>query len=128
MSEVLLICSIIMLSCVFVNVVSRKYGMPSLLLFMGLGMLFGSDGLFKIHFDNYHILQQLSTIALVFIIFYGGFSTKWSTAKPVVKQATLLSTFGVIITALCPIHVNERWGCNEIRLEESLLAPGVLHD
>jgi len=100
MSEILLICSIIMLSCVFVNVVSRKYGMPSLLLFMGLGMLFGSDGLFKIHFDNYHILQQLSTIALVFIIFYGGFSTKWSTAKPVVKQATLLSTLGVIITAL----------------------------
>ena len=35
---------------------------------------------------------------------------------------------GVIINALCPIHVNERWGRNEIRFEESLLAPGVLHD
>ena len=100
MSETLLFCSIIMLSCVFVNLFSRKYGMPSLLLFMGLGMLFGSDGLFKIEFDDYNILQQLSTIALVFIIFYGGFSTKWSTAKPVLKQASLLSTFGVIITAL----------------------------
>ncbi len=100
MSETLLTCSIIMLCCVFVNVFSGKFGTPALLLFMGLGMIFGSDGLFKIHFDDYHIMQQLSTVALVFIIFFGGFSTKWETAKPVVKQATILSTLGVLLTAL----------------------------
>lgn len=100
MSEILLVCAIVMLCCVFVNVVSRKFDMPALLLFMALGMIFGSDGLFKIPFDNYEIMQQISTIALVLIIFYGGFSTKWQTAKPVVKQATLLSTLGVVLTAL----------------------------
>ena len=99
MSKFLLVCSLIMFSCVFVNIFSRKFGTPALLLFMGLGMLFGSDGLFKIDFDNYILIQHLSTIALVFIIFYGGFCTKWETAKPVLKQATLLSTFGVLITA-----------------------------
>lgn len=100
MSETLLICALIMFSCVIVNTFSGKSGMPALLLFMGLGMLFGSDGLFKIPFEDYGAMQKLSTIALVFIIFYGGFSTKWSTAKPVVKQASILSTLGVIITAL----------------------------
>ena len=86
MSELLLICSLIMLSCVFVNVFSGKFGMPALLLFMGLGMVFGSDGLFKIDFADYGLLQNLSTLALVFIIFYGGFCTKWETAKPVIKE------------------------------------------
>ena len=100
MSEILLICAIVMLCCVFVNLVSKKFDMPALLLFMALGMIFGSDGIFKIHFDDYKIMQHLSTIALVLIIFYGGFCTKWKTAKPVVKQATLLSTLGVVITAL----------------------------
>ena len=99
MSEALLICALIMFSCVFVNTFSGKSGMPALLLFMGLGMLFGSDGIFKIPFEDYHTMQQLSTIALVFIIFYGGFSTKWITAKPIIKQASLLSSFGVLITA-----------------------------
>ena len=100
MSEVLLVCAVVMLCCVFVNVVSRKFDMPALLLFMALGMIFGSDGIFKIPFDNYEIMQQISTIALILIIFYGGFSTKWQTAKPVVKQATVLSTLGVVLTAL----------------------------
>ena len=99
MSEVLIIFALIMFSCVFANAFSGKLGMPALILFMGLGMLFGSDGLFKIPFDNYEILQQISTIALIVIIFYGGFCTKWLTAKPVVKQATVLSTLGVVFTA-----------------------------
>ena len=92
MSEFLIVFALIMFSCVFANAFSGKSGMPALLLFMGLGMLFGSDGLFKIPFDNYEILQQISTIALIVIIFYGGFCTKWLTAKPVVRQATVLST------------------------------------
>lgn len=70
-----------------------------LLGFMGLGMLFGSDGIFKIPFDNYSAMEQIATVALIFIIFYGGFGTKWSTAKPVVVKATMLSTLGVVLTA-----------------------------
>ena len=100
MSEMLVLFALIAFSCIFVNTFSGKLGTPALLLFMCLGMLFGSDGIFKIPFENYDVLQQISTIALIFIIFYGGFCTKWSTAKPVLKQATLLSTLGVVITAL----------------------------
>ena len=98
MSEMLVLFALIAFSCIFVNTFSGKLGTPALLLFMCLGMLFGSDGIFKIPFENYDVLQQISTIALIFIIFYGGFCTKWSTAKPVLKQATLLSTLGVVIT------------------------------
>lgn len=100
MSEILLILSVILLCCSFVNTLAGKTGTPALLLFMALGMVFGSDGIFKIPFDNYELMQQISTISLVFIIFYGGFSTKWKTAKPVVKQAAVLSTAGVLLTAL----------------------------
>lgn len=82
------------------NTLAGKTGTPALLLFMVLGMVFGSDGIFKIPFDNYELMQQVSTIALVFIIFYGGFSTKWKTAKPIVKQAAVLSTAGVLLTAV----------------------------
>ena len=80
--------------------VSNKMGMPMLLAFIILGMLFGSDGIFKIPFDNSIIMEQIATIALIFIIFYGGFGTKWTTAKPVVVKAVVLSTLGVILTAL----------------------------
>ncbi len=100
MSEMLIIFAVIAFTCVIANTISRKHGMPALLLFMCLGMLFGSDGIFKIPFEDYDTLQQISTVALIFIIFYGGFSTKWQTAKPVIKEATLLSTVGVLLTAL----------------------------
>lgn len=100
MSKMLIIFAVIAFTCVIANTISRKHGMPALLLFMCLGMLFGSDGIFKIPFEDYNSLQQISTVALIFIIFYGGFSTKWQTAKPVIKEATLLSTIGVLLTAL----------------------------
>ena len=81
------------------NRLSQKFGVPALLLFMGLGMLFGSDGLFKIPFDNYQFAEQICSIALIFIMFYGGFGTNWNAAKPVAVRAVLLSSLGVILTA-----------------------------
>ncbi len=74
-------------------------GVPVLMLFILLGMLFGSDGLFKIRFDNYEVTSQLSSIALIFIMFYGGFGTNWKIARPVANPAILLSTVGVLLTA-----------------------------
>lgn len=90
----------VLLSCVIANRFSDKFGMPALLLFMALGMLFGSDGLFKISFDDYHIAKDVCNIALVFIMFYGGFGTKWNVARPVASKSILLSTAGVAVTAL----------------------------
>lgn len=95
----LLLAATIIIACVLCNKLSNKIGMPMLLAFILLGMLFGSDGLVKIQFDNYVLAEQICSIALVFIMFYGGFGTKWSMAKPVAPQAILLSSLGTLMTA-----------------------------
>ncbi len=100
MAFVLLLIAAILLSCIVANRFSDKFGMPVLIMFMALGMIFGSDGLFKISFDNYYATEQVCTVALIFIMFYGGFGTKWDMAKPVAGKAVLLSTIGVVVTAL----------------------------
>ena len=73
--------------------------MPALILFMAVGMIFGCDGLFKIQFDNYEVAEKVCAAALIFIMFYGGFNTKWQSAKSVAVRATILSTLGVLVTA-----------------------------
>lgn len=96
----ILLCACVLLSCVIANRFSSKFGMPALLLFMALGMLFGSDGLVKIPFNDYYIAKEVCNSALIFIMFYGGFGTNWNTAKPSAVKAVCLSTIGVIITAV----------------------------
>ena len=98
-SNLLLVAAVILL-CLCLNKLSSKLGMPVLLAFILLGMLFGTDGLLKISFDDYAIAEQVCSVALIFIMFYGGFGTNWRQAKPIAKQAVLLSTAGVILTAL----------------------------
>ena len=95
----LLVTAIIILLCVVLNRVSDKAGVPLLLFFILLGMAFGSDGIFRIHFDNYGFAEQICSVALIFIMFYGGFGTNWKHARPVAVQAGLLSTLGVVLTA-----------------------------
>ncbi|WP_027625711.1 potassium/proton antiporter [Clostridium lundense] len=99
MAIYLLLASIVILTCVLFNKISNKIGIPMLLAFIVLGMVFGSDGIFKIPFENYAFAEQICSIALIFIMFYGGFGTSWSEAKPVAVKSILLSTLGVILTA-----------------------------
>lgn len=91
--------AIIIIACVFANKLTSKLGVPVLLAFLFLGMIFGSDGFFKIAFDDYGFTEQVCTIALIFIIFYGGFGTNWREAKPVAIKSLFLSSVGVVITA-----------------------------
>lgn len=100
MTPILLLCGIVCIVCILSNKLSAKIGVPALLVFILLGMLFGSDGLFRIQFSDYNITNQICTIALIFIMFYGGFGTNWKVARPVAPQAILLSSLGVIITAV----------------------------
>ena len=100
MASILFFVSLIIILCIILNKVSSKVGMPMLLAFIVLGMLFGSDGVFKIPFDNYKIAESICSIALIFIIFYGGFGTNLGAAKPVAVHSVLLSTLGVVLTAL----------------------------
>jgi len=67
---------------------------------MGVGMLAGSDGIGKIHFNDPAITQFLGVIALTFILFSGGLETKWESIKPVLRKGIVLSTVGVLLTAI----------------------------
>lgn len=99
MNLYLFLAAAVIVACVFCNRVSNKFGVPMLLAFILLGMFFGSDGVVRIPFDNFKAAEQICSIALIFIMFYGGYGTKWSAAKPVVGRAVLLSTAGVVFTA-----------------------------
>lgn len=100
MTLLLLLGAIVIVSCIIGNKISAKLGLPTLLFFIILGMIFGSDGLLKIEFSDYGFAEQICSAALIFIMFYGGFGTKWSEAKPVAVKSILLSTIGVLLTAL----------------------------
>ncbi len=94
-----LLVALVLFLCILAERWSGKIGMPALILFMGVGMLFGCDGLLKIPFDNYDLAKKVCMACLAFIMFYGGFNTNWKTAKSVAARAILLSTVGVLITA-----------------------------
>ena len=96
--EIILV-AIVLILCIAADKFSGKFGMPALILFIGIGMLFGCDGIAGIEFDNFRATEYICNIALGFIMFYGGFNTKWKTAKPVAAKAILLSTCGVLLTA-----------------------------
>lgn len=99
MNWILLLLALVMIACILCNKLTSKIGMPVLLAFLAVGMLCGVDGPLHIRFDNYALTETLCTVALIFIIFYGGFGTKWRAAKPVAGKAVLLSTLGVFLTA-----------------------------
>lgn len=100
METVLLIIAAVIIVCIFAHRISGRFGIPMLLVFIGVGMLFGSDGLVKIPFDDYGLAETGCTVALIFIMFYGGFGTNWNKAKPVAIKSMLLSSLGVVATAL----------------------------
>ena len=100
MTIVILGVALVILLCVLAEKFSDRFGMPALILFMFIGMLFGSDGIFKIPFENFSAAENICSVALVFIMFYGGFNTKWKVAQSVAGKAITLSTAGVLITAL----------------------------
>lgn len=100
MIKVMIICALVLLMCITSTKILYKFGVPILLIFIVFGMLFGSDGIVGIYFNDYQLASKISTIALIFIMFYGGFGTNWSMAKPVAKQAVFMSTLGVVFTAI----------------------------
>ncbi|MGE5682925.1 MAG: potassium/proton antiporter [Bacillota bacterium] len=96
----LLISSILILISIIIAKFSHNLGIPTLLLFIGVGMLAGSDGIGGIEFDDPNIAQTVGVIALIFILFAGGLGTNWNSVRPVLWDALSLSTIGVHLTAL----------------------------
>ena len=97
---IILIVAVLLLLSVLASKASGKLGVPALLLFLGIGMLAGSDGPGGIYFDNPWLAQLLGSISLAYILFAGGLQTQWKTARPILAPALALSTVGVLLTAL----------------------------
>jgi cell volume regulation protein A len=96
---VLLVVSVLFFLSILAGKASSRLGVPALLLFLGVGMLFGSDGL-GIQFEDIHIAQNVGTIALCIILFSGGLDTKISEIRPIIAQGVILATIGVFLTAI----------------------------
>ena len=97
--NVLLIGSCLLMAGVLMGKTSYRIGLPLLLIFLLVGMAFGTDGL-GVEFSNMHIAQFIGMIALCIILFSGGLDTKISSIRPVVVPGLVLSTVGVLLTAL----------------------------
>jgi cell volume regulation protein A len=96
----LLVVGAILLSSVIVALAAARAGIPALVAFLGLGMLFGSDGVGGIDFSNAELARTVGVVGLVAIIYEGGLSTSWRRLRPVAVPAALLATVGVVATAL----------------------------
>jgi cell volume regulation protein A len=100
MIPALILGSLVIVVCIAAGQTIQRLGVPALVIFLVFGLLAGSVGPWgPIHFADYDVAENICSVALVFIIFYGGFGTNWKTARPVVAEGVLFSTLGVIITA-----------------------------
>lgn len=97
--NILLIGSILLFVSVIVGKTGYKFGVPALLLFLIVGMIFGSDGL-GLQFHNADEAQFIGIVALSIILFSGGMDTKYSDIRPILSPGIVLSTVGVLLTAM----------------------------
>lgn len=94
-----LIAALLLIAGVIASKTSSRLGVPSLLLFIGLGMLAGSDGILGIEFDDFELAQSFGIVALGFILFSGGLGTRFADVRPVLWRGITLASIGVVITA-----------------------------
>ena len=110
--NLLLLASILVFFAILITKIGARFGAPSLLLFLLLGMIVGADGV-GLRFEDYHIAESIGHFAMTIILFTGGLETSMSETKPVMKQGALLSTLGVfmtsILTALFIYFVAGKW-------------------
>jgi cell volume regulation protein A len=90
--------AILLILCVFASKATDRLGMPTLVVFLAIGMLAGSEGIGKIDFRDAQSTQYLGILALAYILFSGGLDTKWPSIKPILKSGVALSTIGVLLT------------------------------
>lgn len=100
LNTVLIFGGLILLISVLSSKLLYRVGVPTLIIFLSLGMLLGSEGIGGIQFADYNIAEMVASFGLIFIIFFGGMGINWKTARPIAVKASLLSSIGVVITAL----------------------------
>ena len=99
MNQYLLLAGIVIVACVLLHRFAEKLPVPSLLIFIALGMFFGENGPLGIVFNEYAISENICSACLIVVMFYGGFGTNIHVAKPVVGRAFFLASAGVFLTA-----------------------------
>lgn len=118
--NILLLSSILLILSIVASKTSYRLGIPALLMFLLLGMLAGSDGPGNIHFDDPKLAQFIGVIALNFILFSGGLDTKWESIKPILREGMVLSTLGVLLTAVS-VGLFAHWVLNFPLIEAMLM-------
>src|SRR5690606_34471079 len=98
--NILLVGSMLLLLSIVVGRASYRFGVPTLLLFLTIGMLAGSEGIGGIHFEDPKMAQFIGIVSLNFILFSGGLDTNWDSVRPILRRGIVLSTLGVLLTAL----------------------------
>lgn len=99
-AELILVAGALLAAGIAGGLLADRMRIPGLLLFLGLGMLAGAEGIGGIEFDNAELARTLGTVALVLIVFEGGLTAGWSEIRPVLGTAASLATLGTILTAL----------------------------
>ena len=99
-SELILVAGLLMATGLAAAKVADRVRVPGLLLFLGLGMLIGSEGLGGVEFDDAELARTLGTIGLVLILFEGGLAAGWPEIRPVLGTAVSLATLGTVLTAV----------------------------
>ena len=87
-----------------------------MLAFIVLGIVCGNVGAIPLYLDNHDFAKNVCSVALLFIMFYGGFGTRWESVKPVLRESVLLASLGVVVTAALTglfCHFVLRWGWTE---------------
>ena len=98
--EVVLIAGALMALALLASLVATRIRVPSLILFLAIGMLVGSDGLGWIHFDDYELERDVGVLAIALIIFEGGLAAGFAEIRPVLRPAIALAIVGTIATAV----------------------------
>ena len=100
LSNGMTVVAVLILLCSCASKLSAWINMPCLLIFLGVGMLSGEQGIGHIKFDDPVEANVIGSIAMAFILFSGGFDTSWKSIKKISSTGGLLSSLGVLLTAL----------------------------
>ena len=99
-AELILIGGLLLGAGIGAAMVADRVRVPGLILFLGLGMLVGGEGLGGVDFDDVELARTLGTIGLVLILFEGGLTAGWREIRPVLGTALSLAIAGTVLTAL----------------------------
>jgi cell volume regulation protein A len=123
-AELILIAGALLAAGILGALLADRVRIPGLLLFLGLGMLAGSEGLGGIEFNDTELARTLGTIALVLILFEGGLTAGWSEIRPVLGTAASLATIGTVVTA-CVAGLAASWIFDISVLEGMLVGAAI---